>query len=343
MIRISPNSIVYVVCPLDIQTGGTELCHQLVDNLNNKGIISYMTYVSKDFNIIDAQIPSGFKKYNVKVCAEIVNTKENIIVFPETYMFLIKKLNVDKMSYIFWWMSLDNYFNISSIFGYLKFSNKTFKGIISKTINFITRRYPIMTFADLRKIEGRSLNVFQSTYVNQFLLNQKIYNQLALSDYINLEFLNLDSTDVIKEDIILYNPLKGFKITKKIINKMEGFNFVPLVNLNRSQLSALMRRAKLYIDFGNHPGKDRIPREAVMNNCCIIVGKNGSARFFQDLPIYEDYKFDNQDVELVCERIAYVMNNYNKCISDFDFIKKRIYQEKSIFEEEIDKIFFKDN
>lgn len=29
-----------------------------------------------------------------------------------------------------------------------------------------------------------------------------------------------------------------------------------------------MRKAKVYIDFGFHPGKDRIPREAVMCGAC---------------------------------------------------------------------------
>lgn len=340
MIKITSKSIVYVVCPLGIQTGGTELCHQLVDYLNSKGRISYMAYVSENYEIIEAEVPSSFQKYNVKVCSEIINAKDNIIVFPETLLHLTKILNCDKMNYIFWWMSLDNYFFISSIFGYVKFKGKTLRGIMRKAINAVIRKYPTMTFAELRKLENRSINVFQSSYANHFLLNQKIYNQLSLSDYINLEFVNEEHDPVTKEDIILYNPIKGFEVTKKIMERMKGYNFVPLVNLDRSELQDLMRRAKLYIDFGNHPGKDRIPREAVINDCCIIVGKNGSANYFQDVPIYEAYKFDNKDIELVCDRIAYVIDNYNTCINDFNLIKKNILKEKTIFEEEIDNIFF---
>lgn len=340
MIRVSSKSIVYVVCPLGIQTGGTELCHQLVDYLNNKGRVSYMAYVSENYEIIEDKVPSGFQKYNVKVCSEIINTEGNIIVFPETLLHLSKILNCDKMNYIFWWMSLDNYFFISSILGYLKFKGKTFKGILSKSINAVTRKYPTMTFAELRKLENRSINVFQSSYANHFLLQQRIYNQLALSDYVNLDFVNEEQIPVIKEDIILYNPIKGFEVTKRIMERMKGYNFVPLENLNRSQLQNLMRRAKLYIDFGNHPGKDRIPREAVINDCCIIVGKNGSARHFQDVPIYESYKFDNQDTELICDRITDVLNNYSTCITDFNLIKKNILKEKITFEDEIDNIFF---
>ena len=45
------------------------------------------------------------------------------------------------------------------------------------------------------------------------------------------------------------------------------------------QVVDLMSESKVYIDFGNHPGKDRIPREAVINGCCVITGVRGSARF----------------------------------------------------------------
>ncbi len=40
-----------------------------------------------------------------------------------------------------------------------------------------------------------------------------------------------------------------------------------------------MRKAKLYIDFGYHPGKERMPREACLLDCCLIIGKDGSAKY----------------------------------------------------------------
>jgi len=33
---------------------------------------------------------------------------------------------------------------------------------------------------------------------------------------------------------------------------------------------------QVYIDFGHHPGQDRLPREAVQCGCVVITGKRGS-------------------------------------------------------------------
>jgi hypothetical protein len=339
MIRVNGKSVVYVICPLGVQTGGTELCHQLVDYLNNNDRESYIVYVSTNSLIVQGEIPSGFQKYNIKISTELKNDVENVVVFPETLFHLSKILKCDKMDYVFWWMSLDNYFFISNLAGYLKFKGKKIKTIFSKILNEFTRKYPTMTFKELRMLEAKSLNVYQSSYVNHFLLDRQIYNQLPLSDYINLDFVGENCFEVQKENIILYNPTKGFKVTKKIMERMKEYNFVPLQNLNRSQLQDLMKKAKIYIDFGNHPGKDRIPREAVINDCCIIVGKNGSAKYFQDVPIYESYKIADHDIDSICHKVKDVLNNYETRIDDFVLIKKEILKEKNIFEEEIRKIF----
>ena len=52
-----------------------------------------------------------------------------------------------------------------------------------------------------------------------------------------------------------------------------------------------MMESKVYIDFGNHLGKDRIPRE-VASGCCIITGKTGADKYKEDVYIGEKFKFD---------------------------------------------------
>lgn len=341
MIRVNNQSVVYVVCPVGVQTGGTELCHQLVDFLNDNGRNAFIVYVSRNHKIVEGDIPVGFLKYNINLATSIENIDQNIIVFPETLFHLSKTLNCNKMGYVFWWMSLDNYFYISNLRDYVRFSERKLKDILGKCINTITKKYPTMTFAELRNLEDRSLNVYQSSYANHFLLSQAIFNQLPLSDYVNLDFHEEVSSQNPKEDIILYNPIKGIEVTKKIMNKMPDHKFVALENLSRIQLQNLMKKAKLYIDFGNHPGKDRMPREAVINNCCVIVGKNGSAKYFEDVPIFENYKMNNDEIDLISEKIGFVLSNYETCIEDFNFIKKKILNERNVFEAEIKNIFFK--
>jgi hypothetical protein len=71
--------------------------------------------------------------------------------------------------------------------------------------------------------------------------------------------------------------------------------FVPVQNMTKKEVAGLLARAKVYIDFGHHPGKDRIPREAVMAGCCVVTGRRGSARFDADVPLSSEFKLDEFD------------------------------------------------
>jgi hypothetical protein len=100
---------------------------------------------------------------------------------------------------------------------------------------------------------------------------------------------------------------------------------------------------KVYIDFGTHPGRDKIPREAVINGCCIIVGRRGSARFYEDIPINKEYKFEIEglDYTKVIKKIHECFKEYKKKIKDFEFYKKEVVKDEKKFEENIKDIFRK--
>lgn len=81
-----------------------------------------------------------------------------------------------------------------------------------------------------------------------FLIKNKIgIPKFPLSDYLNEQyFLNEPDIDLSrKENIILFNPKKGKKETKRIIKKLNNFVFVPLVNLSNEEMILLMGKAKI--------------------------------------------------------------------------------------------------
>lgn len=100
-----------------------------------------------------------------------------------------------------------------------------------------------------------------------------------------------------------------------------------------------MRSSKLYIDFGNHPGKDRMPREAAICGCCIITGKRGAAANDVDIKIPSQYKISDSDISLIADRIKYVLKNYEDLTSDFDSYRDKIRHEEAVFDAEIKRIF----
>ena len=79
------------------------------------------------------------------------------------------------------------------------------------------------------------------------------------------------------------------------------------------QMRDVLETSKVYIDFGHHPGKDRIPREAAVSGCCVLTGLRGSARFYQDVPIPEAYKYED-----VIGSIPDIVRQIKSCITDYE-------------------------
>jgi hypothetical protein len=175
----------------------------------------------------------------------------------------------------------------------------------------------------------------------EHLKTKGIKDVAYLSDYLNKEFLEIETDENKKENIVAYNPTKGFKFTRRLIKIAPDFRFIPIQNMTREEVIGLLKRAKVYIDFGNHPGKDRIPREAAMLNCCIITNRRGSANFFEDVSILDDYKFDEADPEIVINKIKDCFENFKERTKDFADYRKIINTEPSRFISDIKKIFIK--
>ena len=124
---------------------------------------------------------------------------------------------------------------------------------------------------------------------------------------------------------------------------------IRLANMDTKMMKKYMSIAKIYIDFGNHPGKDRIPREACMCGCIVITSLEGSAK--NDLDILTPFKFDvyNEDLNIKFKTINEIQNLVNDILlssSRYEYYnnlmipyRNKIINEKSIFKEEINEMF----
>ena len=331
---------IYVLAPYNYATGGVELAHQLVDYLRNNNQNAYIVYmIGKD--ISDRQdITQAYSKYNIKSTAIIEDTLNNILILPEIYF---EKILIYKNIQIgCWWMSVDNHYKNSEFCLYDKIINE--KNIIKKLkilFKHLFCKENKSKYSDrvLKKEEKRITHFYQSHYAQYHLYSKGYSKIMPLSDYINIDLQG--NHTLIKENIILYNPVKGYEFTKQIIKQLPNYNFIPLKGYTREQLKELFLKSKLYIDFGHFPGKDRLFREAAINGCCIMTGKLGASYFYEDVPIKEDYKFEttNKNIKNICNKISYIINNYETCFKEFDYLRYKTKQEMNIFHNEID-IFF---
>ena len=331
---------IYVLAPFGHSTGGVELAHQLVDYLRNKNLEAYIVYVAKGDKVIsnDQSITANYSKYNLRSTDVIEDSSDNILVLPEIYFEFI--LNYKEIKIACWWMSVDFRYTRTTFSEMFKFkkSAKAKWGLVKAYLKGYYRNFRNDDNL-LKKESARIIHLYQSHYAQYFLYSKGFSRLLPLSDYINLELVG--NVDAPKKDIVLYNPAKGYEFTKKIMEAMPNVKFVALKGLNREQLRELLETSKLYIDFGHFSGKDRLPREAVSNGCCIITGRLGASFFFEDVPLEDEYKFDVniQNIPAIVSEIRYILNNYEKCKSDFDFYRHRIMKEQEVFYNEIEEIF----
>lgn len=322
-----------IFCPSELVTGGTELLHQLCDQLNNSNLNSSIFYIG------DCKItPAPFKSYNLKICEEI--DSHAVLIFPETLAHLTKLYK--NFPVFIWWLSVDNYFKYSAdVISTIEWSfSLAIRKFLGQTkMLFMNRKLkPSISFNQIRS--DQIFHLYQSAYANYFLKKNNITQSLKLTDYLNTEFLAQKKTGL-KKDIVLYNPLKGYAFTKKLIKKYPDIKWIAIQNKTRDEVNELLACAKIYIDFGHHPGKDRLPREAAINGCCIITSKEGSAYFFEDIPISKKYKFATKCINIpkIHALIENILTDYNEHKDEFQFYRNRIMSEYNEFKNEVKSIF----
>ena len=163
---------------------------------------------------------------------------------------------------------------------------------------------------------------------------------LFLSDYINEAHEKFIYPAEFRHNIALYNPAKGYDDLKPLIEKADWLDWVPLANMEVERVVLMMQAGKIYVDFGEHPGKDRIPREAASNGCVVITNRKGSAAFEKDVPIPEQFKFEDpasslDEIDKLMHKICDNFKDYQDMFAGYrDFIKK----EKEEFDKDVIKL-----
>jgi len=305
---------VYILAPAKVSSGGPELAHQMCYEINKNGKNAYMYYIYAGLTgPADEDAIDKFKKYET---CHVTNHNEadqkgNIVIIPEG--LADRSQWFKNATLILWWMSVDNFYRDNQ--------NTDIK-ILDSVI---------------------SLHLSQSFYSYTHLLENGIDEKkiITVSDYISDLYGQFILPADYRKNIALYNPKKGAEELKPLRDNTPFLEWKPLINLTEEEMIVLMQIAKVYVDFGNHPGKDRIPREAALCGCCLVTNQKGSAAFYEDVSIPSQYKIDTTDsscyekAAILLEKIA---ADYSSCFNDFDYYRNVIKGEKSKFEQDVQEL-----
>lgn len=310
----------FVCCPGASITGGPELLHQLVDTLREYGHAAFISYYPFDQTF---ECPKPYRIYDAPQ-APVEKGPDAFIVVPETATWVLRMFKGTPAAV--WWLSVDNYLGA---FGESWLEDKI------RHIWWLIRGQSL----PLWRLKGLT-HFTQSAYASNFL-ERKGIKSYPLRDYINpAHFKHAGYFE--RHNVIAYNPKKGKAITKRLMKSNPDFKFVPIQGMPPEQVQKLLTSSKIYIDFGHHPGKERLPREAAMAGCCVVTGRRGSASFEADVPIPKDYKLDENAPDFEAKfrsLILSIFENYEGNATSFSMYKDSITREPERFRQDVLKIF----
>lgn len=319
--RVNEKKI--IVCSSHAVTGGPELLHQLVHELRTLGRDAHIAYYPFEQKF---ERPEPYKKYNAPQ-GPLVDDADTFVLIPETATWIIKRLKQSRPGV--WWLSVDNYLGVTH--------QSKLKDLYQQFKELVKGRTPLWRMRQL-------LHFTQSHYAEVFLADAGI-DSVPLTDYLGRDHLTsppFTEPPLPRENIIAFSPRKGQRQTRRLIAAFPDMQFVPIQNMTPEEVVRLLRRAKIYIDLGHHPGKDRPPREAAMAGCCVITGRKGSARYHEDVPIPERYKLDDSSPKYVEEFVKLaeqIFADFASHAKDFEDYRTRIRKEPEVFRQQVRDIF----
>lgn len=330
-LRVYPDTQIYVISIRDV-TGGPDALHQMAYYLKKLGYNVKMAYLYTQ-NKDDVQAPEAYKCYGIDGVRvdDIIDDKHNIIIIPETFTYYVPVFR--KAQKCVWWLSVDNYLNK---IGKIDFAFR-------KDFAWHHRCFGALFRYKLKN--PKVLNACASYYAKDFLADHGVDCQLMIEP-LGLTFIDFmkkhKASDVTaKRDVVFYNPKKGKEVTDRIIQSCPDIEFIPIQGMTYQQVLETLQTGKVYMDFGEFPGAERLPKEAVISGCCIITGTKGASKNKFDVCIPEKYKYKDplSNIVEIHNQILDFYKEYEKYREDFKAYVDRVNNLESEFEKSIKRVF----
>lgn len=320
---VQPEGRVWIHCPAQRVTGGPEALHQLARALLDSGVDARMVYYAAMGG--PAAVPGPYQVYAPRIATHSEDKPADVVVVPEVRTEGLRRIR--RARKVVWWLSIDNYLAARS--------RSRLRGFASWLAG--AAALPIS------RLRG-CVHCAQSVYAVEYLQRQGI-PAVLLTDY--LRSVHTGHADVRNDAergrTILYNPLKGYEFTRGLMEAVRGdCRWVALEGMSPEEVAAAMRGARLYVDFGHHPGRDRMPREAAAHGCCVLTGRRGSAGLHADLPIPDWYKIDETKpdaVAMAAARIEEILAHYPLHYARFAGYRAWIARQQTEFLAQVHSVF----
>lgn len=316
---------VLLLCP-EVPTGGPEALHQLGYQIARHGGAARMVYYAPYSRIevngdmlrchaAASPMPAHFAQYQPQVLGETRLGPTTMVVFPEPLAKLAATASPLYQRAV-WWLSIDN--------------------ALPQNPELLEAETRGSLFADPSLI-----HLYQSDYARQFLAANGAAQFFPLSDYTDPQFIHrsLVGSDTApieaRRDVVCFFPTKGAERAARFLAGATALrhriDFVPIRDMTKAQVRDTLFGARIYLDFGHHPGKDRVPREAAIAGAVVLLHAAGAANCFLDHPLPPAYRFTEDDIAS-----GELHRRVNAILDDpaAHFAAQRLYRQAILLEQE---------
>jgi hypothetical protein len=277
------HDTVVILCP-EAVTGGPEALHQLAHAINTLGGNARLAYFGQGSQIEygptailcrhspNPAVSETYGAYNPVPLVEAPLSEGTLVVAPEILPEAL--LGIPARNRAVWWLSVDNAIAYNPKLNEAGYANALIGG--SGLINF-----------------------YQSDYARRFVERHGgSRNVFPLFDYINPQYLRSGppQSPSQRQQIGLF-PQKGAMLASRFMSANSQLSFAAIQNMTREQVRQTLLNCSVYIDFGHHPGKDRVPREAAVSGAIVFLHERGAAANFHDHPLDRFYLFNEEDID----------------------------------------------
>lgn len=270
---------IYILTPHWIRTGGPEAQHQLSDALLTQGFDARLVYyvpsdlagvgeengqlvewvgIPKEFPDYPAPSFEEYAGYRINPVRSIDCSKPCVVVLSETLAHLTPMFP-PHVTVLLWWLSVDNAFGaLAKVnLNYLRRQNvqhavqSEYAGRVCDALGFVTIGMLSDYTTDLSHVWRWSWSTANTYRPRPKLIALNATHRKVIADL-----------DAVVAAIHARDP---------------SIECVKVQNMSRGDVLALFGRARVYVDLGNFPGKDRMPREAMLMGCAALALPVGAA------------------------------------------------------------------
>jgi hypothetical protein len=327
---------VLIFCP-EFLNGGCEALHQLGYHINRHGGSAHMAYYGPysgleldgdtlHCHLEPSPIPRYFARYKPRALHQARLGAETLLVFPEVLSALAATKD-DRYQRALWWLSVDN--------------------AVEQNRALLDAGYRRSVFADAGLV-----HFHQSDYARAFLHANAALCYHPLSDYTDPDFVarSLNATEnrpvSQRPARICFFPNKGAALAARFIvgqdAQKQNVEFLPIRGMSKAQVRDALFDARIYLDFGNHPGKDRVPREAAIAGAVVLLHAAGAALRFADHPLPAEYRFIEDDIATgeLRRKVAAILDQPEEHFAAQRMYREAILHEQERFDLEVRSVFF---